>query len=283
MDFLDFSSFLPHIKTGLIIALKAIAIIIAGYYVSKFVRYRIKKYVGKHDEILASFLSQVIFVLSFIVMIVAALGTVGVNTNSIIAVLGTAGVAIALGLKDSLSSVASGIILIVLRPFKKGDLIEFDKFIGSVDSINLFNTTLLLNDGKYAIIPNSNISRANVINVNFNDQRRIELIIGIGYSSDIQLVKELIIDIFNTTPEVDAKQGYFIGLTEFGESALNLTVRFWASNSYGIINTQSKVLESIKIAFDKNNIEIPFNKLDVQILDSKQTKSKKDKQKDKNV
>ncbi|CUU40025.1 MULTISPECIES: small-conductance mechanosensitive channel MscS [Helicobacter] len=260
-----FIDFIPQIQQLSIGFLKAALILIIGYYLSRFVANKIRKAIAKQDEILARFIGQVIFVLLLVVMIIAALGTIGVQTNSIIAVLGTAGVAIALGLKDSLSSVASGIVLIILRPFKKGDLIEVSGLIGNVEAINLFTTNLRLSDGKFAIIPNSNMATANIINTTYNDQRRIELIIGVGYESDIESVKNIIIEVLQSTPEVDLQQQYFIGLTELGASSLNFTLRFWVKLEYGVLNTQSKVLESIKTNLDKNGIEIPYNKLDINI------------------
>ena len=258
-------NFLPQLEQLGIALLKAALILIVGYYFSQFIGNKVRKAIAKKDEILAKFIAQVIFVLSLVVMIVAALGTIGVQTNSIIAVLGTAGVAIALGLKDSLSSVASGIILIVLRPFKRGDLIEVSGLTGNVESINLFTTILQLNDGKLAIIPNSNMATANIINTTFNEQRRIELIIGVGYESDIEAVKKIITEVINSTLEIDLNKSFFIGLTELGASSLNFTLRFWVKLEYGIIDSQSKVLESIKINLDKNGIEIPYNKLDINI------------------
>ncbi|RDU59910.1 small-conductance mechanosensitive channel MscS [Helicobacter marmotae] len=260
-----FLGYMPQLEQLGIALTKAFLILVLGYYVSRFIRTKVSKAIAKRDEILGRFISQVIFILSLVVMIIAALGTIGVQTNSIIAVLGTAGVAIALGLKDSLSSVASGIILIILRPFKRGDLIEISGMTGNVEAINLFTTELRLTDGKFAIIPNSNIAKANIINTTFNDQRRIELLIGVGYQSDVESVKKIIADILQSTPEVDLGQSHFIGLTEFGASSLNFTLRFWVKLEYGIINTQSKVLESIKAALDENGIEIPYNKLDINI------------------
>ena len=261
-----FIGYLPQIEQLSIGFLKAALILIIGYYLSRFVANKIRKAIAKQDEILARFIGQVIFVLLLVVMIIAALGTIGVQTNSIIAVLGTAGVAIALGLKDSLSSVASGIILIILRPFKQGDLIEISGMTGYVEAINLFTTHLRLTDGKFAIVPNSNIAKANIVNTTLNEQRRIDLIIGVGYQSDVESVKNIINDVLQNTPEVDLAQTYFIGLSELGESSLNFTLRFWVKLESGVLNAQCKVLESIKAQLDKNGIEIPYNKLDVNII-----------------
>ncbi len=256
---------LPALEDLGIALIKASVILIAGYYLSRFIRKKVSQAISKRDEILGKFISQVLFILSIVVILVAALGTIGIQTNSIIAVLGTAGVAIALGLRDSLSSVASGIILIILRPFKKGDLIEINGMTGSVEAINLFNTNLRLNDGKLAIIPNKSVTNANIINTTVNEQRRIEIILGVGYQSDIEAVKRIVADVLQNTPEVDLEQTYFVGLTELGSSCLNFTLRFWVKIEYGILNAQSKVLESIKTQLDKNGIEIPYNKLDVNI------------------
>lgn len=256
---------LTQIESLAIALLKAGIILIVGYYISSFIRSKTHKAIARKDQILANFIAQIVFILGIIVAVITALGTIGVQTNSIMAVLGTAGVAIALGLKDSLSSVASGIILIILRPFKQGDLIEADGLVGSVESINLFTTNLRLNDGKIAIIPNSNIAKANIINTTYNEQRRIEFVVGVGYASDIESVKSLIAQVLKSTPEIDLDQGSFIGLTDLGASSLNFTVRFWVKLEYGVLNTQSKVLEALKVALDENKIEIPFNKLDVNI------------------
>lgn len=264
-----FIEYLPQLEWLGIALLKASAILIIGYYLSRFIAKKAQNAVAIKDEILAKFIAQVIYVISLVVMIIAALGTIGIQTNSIIAVLGTAGVAIALGLKDSLSSVASGIVLIILRPFKRGDLIEVGGLTGNVEAINLFNTNLRLNDGKFAIIPNSNMAKANIINTTFNNQRRVDLIVGVGYDSNVEEVKSIIAKVLESTPEVDLSQKYFIGLTELGASSLNFTIRFWVKLESGVINTQSKVLESIKNALDSHNIEIPYNKLDVNITSQK--------------
>lgn len=246
--------------------LKAILIIIIGYALARLIRSRSYKIIARKDKILASFISQMLFVLCLVVMIIAAFGTIGVQTNSIIAVLGTAGVAIALGLKDSLSSVASGIALIILRPFKQGDLIEINGMQGSVESIQLFTTNLRLNDGKVAIIPNSTMSSATIINTTLNEQRRIEFILGVSYETNIEHFKATIVRVLESIPEVDSTQNHFIGLNEFAPSSMDFNIRFWVRLEYGILNVKSKVLESIKTALDKEGIEIPYNKLDITLL-----------------
>lgn len=259
------------------ISLKIIILMLLGYYLSRFFAKKIKNGLQQRDIVLANFLSQVVFIGINIVVIIAALGTIGVQINSIIAVLGTAGVAIALGLKDSLSSVASGIILIILRPFSPGDTIEFNSLTGKVEAINLFNTTLRLPDGKLAIIPNSNIASANVINSTDITQRRLDITFGVGYDSDIEKVKSIVADVLENAPYVDTKKGYFVGLSDMASSSLDFIVRFWIGIEHGTVQSKAQVLESLKINLEKNGIEIPFNKLDVTLYECSPSSQKSTK------
>lgn len=259
------------------ISLKIIILMLLGYYLSRFFAKKIKNGLQQRDIVLANFLSQVVFIGINIVVIIAALGTIGVQINSIIAVLGTAGVAIALGLKDSLSSVASGIILIILRPFSPGDTIEFGSFTGKVEAINLFNTTLRLPDGKLAIIPNSNIASANVINSTDITQRRLDIIFGVGYDSDIEKVKSIAANVLENTPCVDIKKGYFVGLSDMASSSLDFIIRFWIGIEHGTVQSKAQVLESLKVNLEKNGIEIPFNKLDVTLYECSPSSQKSTK------
>lgn len=259
------------------ISLKIIILMLLGYYLSRFFAKKIKNGLQQRDIVLANFLSQVVFIGINIVVIIAALGTIGVQINSIIAVLGTAGVAIALGLKDSLSSVASGIILIILRPFSPGDTIEFSSLTGKVEAINLFNTTLRLPDGKLAIIPNSNIANANVINSTDITQRRLDIIFGVGYDSDIEKVKSIVANVLENAPYVDTKKGYFVGLSDMASSSLDFIVRFWIGIEHGTVQSKAQVLESLKVNLEKNGIEIPFNKLDVTLYECSPSSQKSTK------
>lgn len=259
------------------ISLKIIILMLLGYYLSRFFAKKIKNGLQQRDIVLANFLSQIVFIGINIVVIIAALGTIGVQINSIIAVLGTAGVAIALGLKDSLSSVASGIILIILRPFSPGDTIEFSSLTGKVEAINLFNTTLRLPDGKLAIIPNSNIASANVINSTDITQRRLDIIFGVGYDSDIEKVKSIVANVLENAPYVDTKKGYFVGLSDMASSSLDFIVRFWIGIEHGTVQSKAQVLESLKVNLEKNGIEIPFNKLDVTLYECSPSSQKSTK------
>lgn len=262
---------LPFMKSFGLIALKIVILLVVGYYLSRFIAKKIKKALEPKDKMLANFLSQVVFIGINVAIIIAALGTAGVQTHSIIAVLGTAGIAIALGLKDSLSSVASGIILIVLRPFVHGDTIEVGSLLGKVEAINLFNTTIRLPDGKLAILPNSNVSQANVINHTDISQRRVDIVFGVGYGSDINAIKMIAINVLEHNACVDLGRGYFVGMQDMGASSLDFLLRFWVDINYGLVETKAYILEALKVNLESNGIEIPFNKLDVNVFQAQDT------------
>lgn len=151
-------------QDALIALLKGSGILILGLYLASFAKTRIKAILQHKDKTLAGFVGQVVFVSLIILSCITALGTLGIQTNSIVALLGTAGIAIALGLQNSLSNLASGVIIIVLRPFKAGDFIEFGSISGVVQSVNLFHTTLLLDNKTQAILPNETVAKGNIIN-----------------------------------------------------------------------------------------------------------------------
>lgn len=249
-----------------IIALaKGIALLVAGIYLAFFSRTKVKKLLGKRDEILGNFLSQVLFVCIIILSVITALGTMGVQTTSIIAVLGTAGLAIALALKDSLSSLASGIVLIVLRPFKKGDLLELGSVAGKVEAINLFHTTLRLPDNKLAIFPNESVTKGVITNCTDAEKRRIEWIIGVGYKSDIEEVKTILTQVVDSIEEISKDPTPFIGVSELSSSSIDFSIRVWIENNINIFAVRSKLIEECKKTLDNAGIEIPYNQLDVRV------------------
>ncbi|WP_187924800.1 small-conductance mechanosensitive channel MscS [Helicobacter pylori] len=264
--------FFPQAKHFGIVLIKAIVVFCIGFYFSFFLRNKTMKLLSKKDEILANFVAQVTFILILIITTIIALSTLGVQTTSIITVLGTVGIAVALALKDYLSSIAGGIILIILHPFKKGDIIEISGLEGKVEALNFFNTSLRLHDGRLAVLPNRSVANSNIINSNNTACRRIEWVCGVGYGSDIELVHKTIKDVIDAMEKIDKNMPTFIGITDFGQSSLNFTIRVWAKIEDGIFNVRSELIERIKNALDANRIEIPFNKLDISI--NKQDSSK---------
>lgn len=271
-----------------IIGSKAIIILTVGIWFSYFIARRVKKILLKtvRDEVLASFMSKISFVGMIIMVVIATLGTIGVQTTSIITALGAAGLAIALALKDSLSNLSSGIMLIIFRPFTKGDTVDIGGHVGVIKDISIFHTYMQTPDGKLVITPNTNVATKEIINFTLKGMkdsniqqltthqevvRRIDWLVGVSYDSDIKKVKEIIIDSVENTDNInkgdeDASKKVFVGVNELQASAIEFTVRAWVLNNDTFFKTKCDMIENIKNALDRNKIEIPYNKLDVNLI-----------------
>lgn len=175
--------------------------------------------------------------------------------------------AIALSLKDSLSNLASGILLVVLRHFNKGDTISVGSITGKVESINLFQTKLTTPDNQLVILPNSSIVSAPIINVNANEVRRMDLTFGIGYTSDLQKAKKVLEEILKEDELVLSEPEPVIGVQALNASSVDLIARFWVeSKNYFLANIIMQ--QKVKMRFDAEGIEIPYNKLDINLNQS---------------
>lgn len=254
-----FFAFLPNM-------ISALLILVVGFYIARiFSRYVFKLIVKlTNDETLGGFLCNVVFVALFILIIITALTNLGVQTTSIIAVLGTAGLAIGLSLKDSLSNLAGGILIIVLRPFKKNDLVVIGSITGKVQGVNLFQTKLTTPDNQLVIMPNSMVVSAPVTNVNINPARRMDLIFSVSYTSDLQKAKTILEEVFATDENVLQEPKPLVGVDVLNASSIDFMVRFWVKTGENI-NAKLALLQRVKIRFDEEGIEIPYNKLDINL------------------
>ncbi|OCR05949.1 mechanosensitive ion channel protein MscS [Helicobacter pullorum] len=252
-------NFTPHL-------ISAILILLFGYYLARILSKYTSKAIIKatKDETLGVFLKNVVFAGILLLTFITALSNLGVKTTSIIAVLGTAGLAIALSLKDSLSNLASGIILVVLRRFNRGDVISVNSMVGKVDSINLFETKLTTLDNQVIIMPNSLLVSTPIINININPTRRMDLIFGIDYGSDIAKAKEILEEIFNEDSLVLKEPAPVIGVNALNASSVDLLVRFWV-NTADYFQANITLPQKVKVTFEQKGIEIPYNKLDINI------------------
>lgn len=172
--------------------LKGVSIFIFGLYIAYFARSRTKVILQNKDRTLAGFIAQIVFASLLILSCITALGTLGIQTNSIVALLGTAGIAVALGLQNSLSNLASGVIIIILRPFKTGDFIEFGSISGVVESVSLFHTTLLLDNQTQAILPNETIAKGNIINHSTAQTKSITWQVSIQSPKQINEIQDIL-------------------------------------------------------------------------------------------
>lgn len=253
--------FLPKLLGALIIM--AIGLVISKY-ITKLILKTMKK--GKVDPTVKSFVNSIIRVSLQILVILCALSTVGVDITSIIAVLGTAAVAVGLALKDSMSNIASGLIIIINKSFKVGDYLEVEGFNGTVTKIEMMYTTLLSADGKEIILPNSRVTSNNIINYNVQNHRRLELHFSISYDDDIAAAKKVIYDLIESDSRIDdIPEAPLVGVDNHGSSGINLIVKVWClPENYWTLRYD--IPERVKYAFDENNITIPYNRLDVELI-----------------
>lgn len=246
--------------------LAAIAIFIIGRWVSKLVRKLIERLMVKSgvDQTLVSFTGNLAFVAMLAFVIIAALGQLGIQTTSFIAILGAAGLAVGLALQGSLSNFAAGFLMIIFRPFKVGDFIEAAGTAGTVEEIQIFTTQLKTPDNKTIIIPNSSLTADNIVNWSVKGTRRVDLTMGIGYDDDIDQARQVMTDIMAADERILKDPAPQISVAELADSSVNFTVRPWAAAAdyWGVY---FDLTEQFKKAFDKAGISIPYPQSDVHM------------------
>jgi small conductance mechanosensitive channel len=217
------------------------------------------------DITLTKFLESIIYYTLMVVVIIAAAGQLGINTTSFLTILGAAGLAIGLALKDSLSNFASGVMLILFKPYRVGDYVTAGGVAGSVISIDLFNTTLHTPDNVKQIVPNASITSNVITNVSANDTRRVDLVVGIGYDDDLKKAKEVLHKIIKEEKRILESPTTNIAVSELGDSSVNFVVRPWVKTE-DYWNVYFDLIEKIKLTFDKEGISIPYPQQDVHLF-----------------
>lgn len=237
----------------------ALVIFLIGQLVAKIIARVLGKVLShtKLDKILVEFIQSVVNALLLVFVIVAALDQLGVNTNSVIAVLGAAGLAIGLALQGSLQNFAAGFMLLIFRPFKGGDFVEAAGTAGVIEKIGIFSTTLHTGDNKEVIIPNSAIYSSNIVNYSKRPTRRIDMIFSIGYEDDIRTARDIIAAIIKDEPRILPEPDTLIAVGELAANSVNFFVRPWVKTE-DYWDVKFALTEKIKLAFDANSITIPF-------------------------
>jgi small conductance mechanosensitive channel len=210
------------------------------------------------------FLRKVAYVILLVVLILAVLQVFGVPMTSMIAVLGAAGLAIGLALKDSLSNIASGVMLVTLKPFKVGDLVNINGETGKVEAVSIFQTRLRGADNQTIVLPNSLVTTDSIINLTPDTMRRIALVIGIGYDDDIDQARSVALEVMRGDDRVLADPPADVLVYELGDSSVNLGIRCHVANA-DYFATKCELTERIKKAFDRNGISIPYPQRDVHL------------------
>ena len=263
----DFKSFIPdnivEIAIGYSISFVfALLIFFIGKWISKSVVKILGKAlrkVGGVDETLVKFLENIVYYALLTVVIIAALNKLGIATTSFLAILGAAGLAVGLALKDSLGNFASGVMIVLFKPFKAGDSVVAGGVSGTVTEVTIFNTVFLTADNQKIIVPNSSITSGSITNINANDTRRVDIVVAISYEDSIKNAKDVLTNIINSNPKVLKDKGFGISVTDLAETSVKLGVNVWAKSSdYGSL--KAELLEEIKIKFDEVGITIPYPK-----------------------
>ncbi len=242
----------------------AILIFYIGKIVARFLTNFSKKAMQKAsvDDTITKFAGNVIYSGLMVFIILAALSKLGINTNSFIAILGAAGLAVGLAFQGTLSNVGAGVLLVFFRPFNVGDFINAAGESGSVEEINLFSTLLKTGDNKQIIIPNSAIIGGNITNFSKKETRRVDFTFGIGYDDDLKLAKETLEEIINADERVLKDPAPFVAVSELADSSVNFVVRAWVKSAdyWGVY---FDTIEKVKLTFDEKNISIPYPQMDI--------------------
>jgi small conductance mechanosensitive channel len=250
--------------------LAAIAIFIFGKWIARILKsvlIRVLKK-SKTDPTIIGFVANIAYVALMVFVVLAALGQLGIQTTSFIAILGAAGLAIGLALQGSLSNFAAGFLMIAFRPFKVGDFIEGAGVAGTVEEISIFTTTLKTGDNKTIIIPNSKISDGNIINYSSKETRRVDLVVGVSYEAKLDHVKAVLEDLVKNEERIMSDPAHLIAVSELADNSVNLVVRAWVKSSDYWPVTFS-LTENIKNRFDAEGIGIPYPQRDVHVYEHK--------------
>ncbi|MBU3004111.1 mechanosensitive ion channel family protein [Paraglaciecola arctica] len=219
---------------------------------------------SKYDDMLIDFVKAIINAILMLFVIVASLDQLGVDTTSLVAILGAAGLAIGLSLQGSLQNFAAGVMLLVFRPFKAGDFIEAGGAMGVVKSISIFTTVMTTGDNKEIIIPNGSIYGGNITNYSAKETRRVDMVVGIGYDSDLKKAKEILKEMVAADERILKDPAPTVAVAELADSSVNFVVRPWvASADYWAVKFDFN--EAVKLRFDAEGISIPFPQMDVHV------------------
>jgi len=244
----------------------ALLIFVVGKFVIGVITRLVKKLMLKArlDNILVNFISSIIKTVLLLFVVIASLNQLGVDTTSLIALIGAAGLAIGLSLQSTLQNLAAGVMLVIFRPFKSGDFIDAGGVMGTVEKINIFNTVMRTGDNREIIVPNGSIYGGTITNYSARETRRVDMVFSIGYNDDLRKAKGIIKQILDNDERVLAEPEPLVAVAELADSSVNFNVRPWCkSGDYW--NVYFDTHENIKLAFDEAGVSIPYPQMDVHM------------------
>ena len=244
----------------------AILTLIIGLWVIGMIVRGLGKAMDKRnvDASLAPFLKSLIGAILKIVLIISVIGMVGIEATSFVAVLGAMGLAVGLALQGTLQNFAGGVIILLLKPFKVGDVIDAMGYVGSVHSIQIFNTYLKTPDNKTIIIPNGGLANSSMTNYSTEPRRRVDFVFGVGYGDSTEKTRETLMALINADTRILKDPEPFIALSSLGDSSVNFTVRVWveAADYWGV---NFDMNENVYNKFNEVGLNIPYPQMDVHV------------------
>jgi small conductance mechanosensitive channel len=246
--------------------LGSLAIFVLGRWLATFLARASRRLLrqAKIDQTLIAFFGNILYYLLLVIVIIAALSNLGIPTTSIIAILGGATLALGLALQDSLGNLAAGVILILLRPYKVGDLVEINNATGFVTEIEIFHTRLRSRDNRDVFIPNKDILDNNITNYSKTELIRLDLVYGIGYGDDLLKAKQILRDILAEEERIAAEPAPVVAVMGLGDSSVDFAVRPYVRVA-DMIPVSFAITEQVKLRFDAEGISIPFPQRDVHL------------------
>lgn len=243
-----------------------IIILVVGFYLIKLIMKIVNKSKGynKLEDNVKSFINSFINIVLKILLLITGLSYLGIPMTSMLALVGSCGIAIGLALQGGLSNIAGGLMILLFKPFKSGDYISTHTDEGTVNSITIFHTNLTTVDNKKVVIPNGPLSNTTIVNYTAMKKRRLDLDISVSYDSDVDKVKKVILKVIKKHKEILEDEDKFVRLTSHEQSSLKFTIRVWVKcDDY--FPLKFDLLEELFDEFKKEKIEIPYNKLDINI------------------
>ncbi len=265
-DFITNSNIVEILTNGAINLAIAIVIFVVGKWIANRAQNTLEKMLRKRsvDEVLVDFLGTIVYALILIAAVIAAVDQMGIPATSFMAIIGAAGLAIGLALKDSLSNFASGVMLVLFRPFSKGDFVDAGGILGTVDEIHLVSTILTTPDNKQIIVPNSLMYSSAITNYSTNDTRRVDMAIGVGYDDDLKVAADVLQKVCSEHPKVLDEPATKIFINNLGDSSVDFVVRPWVKSEdyWGVL---ADVLETAKVELEAAGCNIPYPQTDVHL------------------
>jgi len=265
-EFFANADLVPMLSGWAVKIVLALLIYIIGKWVARRVTNVVRKLMEGRDTdaTLVNFLSNIVYTILLVAVILAALDTLGLPVTSLLAVVGAAGLAIGLALKDSLGNFAAGVMLVMFRPFSKGDFVEVAGVSGKVDEVRIFSTILTTGDNKQVTIPNGQVAADTITNYTAKDKRRIDMVFGVGYDDDLKVAREVLTRVCTSHPKVLKEPAFNIFVLNLGDSSVDFAVRPWAkTEDYWTV--WGDVLEQAKVELEAAGCNIPYPQTDVHL------------------